>query len=180
METNIEQLKYPIGKFQRPGGHNIESRTEWIQVLKALPSWIDLSLENLDHDQLNTPYRDGGWNIRQVVHHLADSHINAYVRLKLALTEENPAIKVYDEKGWAELADCEITPVNVSATLLHALHRRWTDLLEHLDEASWDRTYFHPVQQRSVPVWEMTALYAWHSRHHTGHIMGLRNLWNIQ
>lgn len=180
METNIELLKYPTGRYQRPENHNAAARQEWIDVLAALPSWIDVSLENLDAGQLETPYREGGWNVRQVVHHLADSHINAYVRLKLALTEENPTIKTYEEKGWAELADSRITPINVSVTLLHSLHRRWTDLLRNLDEADWDRTYHHPVQQRPVPIWEMTALYAWHCRHHTAHIRLVRDHWNIQ
>src|ERR1017187_9265998 len=122
MENNTERLQYPIGRHQK----------EWIGVLEALPSWLDACIENLDEPQLQVPYREGGWNIQQVIHHLADSHMNAYIRLKLALTEENPTVKPYDENSWAKLVDTQIVPVNVSVTMLHALHRRMVALLLYM------------------------------------------------
>jgi len=131
-------------------------------------------IENLDEAQLDTPYREGGWNPRQVIHHIADSHMNAYIRLKLALTEDNPAVKPYDENLWAELHDVKTVPVNISITLLHALHKRWVAQLLGMSAADWERTYYHPEQKTNVPVWQMTALYAWHGRHHMEQIRGLR------
>jgi len=174
MENNLEELKYPIGKYQKPDGYTPEMQQEWISVLAALPSWMDACIENLDEHQLQTPYRDGGWTIQQVVHHVADSHLNAYVRLKLALTEDNPVIKPYNEKEWAELPDSSLVPVNISVTLLHSLHRRMVAILQNMKPSDWERTYFHPQQQRNFPLWEVVALYAWHSKHHTAHIMNLR------
>jgi hypothetical protein len=179
MEENIEQRKYPVGKFIRPETFDVEKLDVWIAELEALPGWLDALIENLDSHQLETPYRPGGWTIQQVVHHLADSHVNAYVRLKLALTETEPHIKPYKEALWAELNDSKIVPINVSITLLHALHRRWTALLNTMKLEDWQRTYFHPDQKRLVPLWEMTAMYAWHCRHHSEHIrqLRIRNNW---
>src|SRR3954470_11573380 len=131
MEATLEELKYPIGKYQKPEAHTPELRKEWIAVLQALPSWMDVCIENLDEHQLQTPYREGGWTIQQVIHHVADSHMNAYVRLKLALTEDNPTIKPYDENAWAKLIDTDIVPVNISVTLLHSMHRRWVAILKN-------------------------------------------------
>jgi len=173
MEQNTDELKYPIGRFEKPEAFTPELKREWIAVLANLPSWMDACIENLDEAQLHVPYRDGGWTIQQVIHHLADSHMNAYIRLKLALTEDNPAIKTYDEKAWALLAD-NAQPVNISITLLHALHRRLVSLLQQLTEADWERTFYHPDRKRNVTVWETAGLYAWHSRHHTAHIRGLK------
>jgi DinB superfamily len=178
METNLEQLKYPIGRYQRPEGHTAEQRKEWISVLRVLPSWIDACIENLDEVQLQVPYREGGWTIQQLVHHVADSHLNAYIRLKLALTEENPVIKPYNEAAWADLIDTQVVPVNVSATMLHTIHLRMVALLEHMQPADWDRTYYHPDHERNFPLWEFMAMYAWHSRHHTEHIRQLRGRMN--
>lgn len=173
-ETELELLRYPVGRYQKPSDVNAELLKEWVAVLEALPSWMDVVIENLDEHQLQTPYRPGGWTVQQVIHHVADSHINAYVRLKLALTEDNPQIKPYKEALWAELPDSEAVPINVSITLLHALHRRWVNLLQSMSPEDWERTYFHPEQNRNVPLWEMTAMYAWHSRHHMEHIRQLR------
>ncbi len=170
----LEELKYPIGKYIKPESYTEQDLKGWIDVLAALPSWVDACIENMDEAQLQTPYRPGGWTVQQVVHHLADSHMNAYVRLKLALTEDNPTIKPYDENGWAALPDTQYTPVNISATLLHALHRRLIALLNHMQPEQWLRTYYHPALQRNIALWEMMALYAWHSRHHIEHIRGLR------
>jgi uncharacterized damage-inducible protein DinB len=174
MENNIEHLQFPIGRYPKPDRFELNDIKQWITVLKLLPSWMDAGIENLDEQQLQIPYREGGWNIQQVIHHVADSHMNAYIRLKLALTEENPTIKPYDEKAWAELEDTKKVPVNISVTLLHSLHRRMVALLENMKEEDWLRTYYHPGFQRKITVWETVALYAWHSRHHTAHIMELR------
>ena len=174
METNIEALRYPVGKFERPTHFSPEAAAEWIKILRLAPSWMDACIENLDEFQLQTPYRDGGWTIQQVVHHMADSHMNAFIRIKLALTEDNPTIKTYDEQLWAELPDTALVPVNVSVTMLHTIHRRMVALLENMPEGGWVRTFYHPDRDRNIPVWELTALYAWHSRHHTAHIQNLR------
>jgi len=177
MTDDLELLKYPIGKYQKPAAYTPELLHEWISIIEALPSWLDVVIENLDEQQLQTPYRPGGWTVNQVIHHLADSHINAYVRVKLALTEDNPQVKPYEEALWAELPDKDV-PVNVSITLLHALHRRWAVLLKHLSPANWERTFYHPDSKRNFPIWEVTAIYAWHSRHHMEHVRRLRERMN--
>jgi len=174
MENNLENLKYPIGRFQRPESYTPQLLEQWIAVISTLPLWMDACIENLDAHQLHTAYREGGWTIQQVVHHLADSHMNAYVRIKLALTEDNPTIKPYSESAWAELPDTQSVPVNISVTLVHALHRRLVALLQRITPADWERTYHHPEHNRDVPLWEVVAMYAWHSRHHVAHINGLR------
>ena len=172
---DLEKQKYPIGRYTKPDSYSAESLKEWISTLEALPMWMDACIENLDHVHLQMPYREGGWTIQQLVHHVADSHLNAYIRLKLALTENTPAIKPYDEKAWAELPDTQLVPVNISVTLLHTIHRRMVVLLNNLQPSDWERTYFHPEHQRNVPIWEMVAMYAWHSRHHTVHIKFFRD-----
>jgi hypothetical protein len=174
MDTTLEQLRYPIGRYERPATYDAGLLQEWMDVLCVLPSWMDACIENLDANQLQVPYRDGGWTIQQVVHHVADSHMNMYIRLKFALTEDTPTIMPYDENAWAVLPDVEQVPVNVSVTLLHALHRRIIAVLENLSATEWERTYYHPDNKRHFPIWEMTALYAWHSRHHMEHIRQLR------
>ncbi len=178
MDDSHEQYAYPIGKFQPMERYEPEMQTEWIAALEALPSWLDAVIENLDAAQLDTSYREGGWTVNQVIHHLADSHMNAYVRLKLTLTEESPVVKPYDEKLWAELSEIENVPVNISITLLHALHRRWVQTLRNMTDADWERNYFHPEHERYVPIWEMTDLYAWHGRHHMEQIRSLRQRMN--
>ena len=175
MDDGHEQYAFPIGRFQPMERYAPEMQTEWITALEALPHWLDAVVENLDAAQLATPYRTGGWTVNQVIHHIADSHMNAYIRLKLTLTEDNPIVKPYDEKLWAELADVDAIPVNVSITLLHALHRRWVSVLRNMQEEDRERTYFHPEHERYVPLWEMTDLYAWHGRHHMEQIRSLRN-----
>jgi len=169
-----EQLRYPIGRFAKPDAFDPGNRRAWLQALAALPGWLDVLMQNLDAAQLETPYREGGWTMNQVIHHLADSHMNAFIRLKLALTEDAPNVKPYEEARWAETSEIQSVPANVSITLLHALHRRWTDLLERIPEDAWERCYFHPESQRLVPVWEMTAMYAWHGRHHMEQLRSLR------
>lgn len=178
MELNIEQATYPIGKYHKPDEHMPEMQNDWISAIEALPTWLDPCIENLDNEQLEVPYRPGGWNTRQIIHHLADSHMNGYIRLKLALTEDNPIIKPYDQDRWALLPDVEIEPLNISITLLHALHRRWGTLLRNLREEDWERTYFHPEYEQTVSVWEMADNYAWHGRHHMEQIRSLRTRMN--
>jgi hypothetical protein len=170
----LEELRYPIGPYNRPDSYTPGDIAAWMAVIEALPLWMDVCIENLDAAQLDTPYRPGGWTINQTIHHLADSHMNAFIRLKLALTEVNPSIKPYEEALWAETPEMTTVPVNVSITLLHALHRRWVALLKGFNEEDWLRTYYHPEQKREFPIWDMTAMYAWHSRHHMEHIRRLR------
>ena len=174
MDDALQHLKYPIGQFKKPVSHDASMHLEWLSALEALPSWLDACIENLDASQLDTPYRESGWTLAQVIHHVADSHMNAFIRLKLALTEQDPIIRPYNEAEWALTPEYTNVPVNVSITLLHALHRRWIALLNGMKPADWDRCYFHPEQDRYVPLWEQTAMYAWHSRHHMEHIRGLR------
>jgi len=178
MEDTLEQLKYPIGHFQVPPSFTDADKKQWIATLEALPKWLDALIENLDEAQLKTPYRPGGWNTIEVVHHIADSHMNAYIRLKLTLTEDNPQVKPYAEARWAELPDVQTVPVNISITLVHALHRRWTAALRAMSPEEWERTYYHPEHKRNVPLWEMTAMYDWHSRHHMEQIRRLRERMN--
>ena len=178
MPDSLEQLKYPIGKYERLQTYTPELLNQWIKVLEALPSWMDACIENLDVFQLQTPYRDGGWTIQQVVHHVADSHINAYIRLKLGLTEDNPTITPYLEGSWALLDDVQDVPVNISVTMLHTIHIRIVAVMKKMNPEDWERTYFHPEHKRSIPLWEMAAMYAWHSKHHTEHIRRLRDRMN--
>lgn len=174
-EQEMEQLKYPIGRYQKPEAFDESQLPEWLAMLEMLPHWLDACIENLDAAQLDTPYRPGGWNIKQVIHHVADSHMNAYIRVRLALTEDNPTITPYKENAWAMLPDVDDVPVNVSVTLLHGLHRRLVSLLRQLQPEDWHRTYYHPQYNRLFPIWEVVALYVWHSQHHTAHIRTLRD-----
>lgn len=161
--------RYPIGKYQ-PQPYSEKQLHEWLNDLKFLPTDLENSILNLDEVQFDTPYREGGWTIKQVVHHVADSHINAYVRFKLALTESNPTIKPYDEKLWAELNDSKNLPANISLTLIHALHARWYEMIKGLGREEWERTYFHPEQKKASTLWYLLGMYAWHGKHHVAHI----------
>ena len=147
--------------------------------IETLPLHIENAILNLDEAQLNTVYRDGGWTLKQVVHHVADSHMNAYIRFKLGLTEDNPTIKSYDEALWAEMMDTKIIPINVSITLLHALHKRWSVVLKNIKNEEWNRTLFHPQYKKEMSLWYLLGMYAWHSKHHVAHITSLRerNSW---
>jgi hypothetical protein len=173
-------LRYPIGRQEEQPYYNEENFSERIRdihlrEIKILPSLLEHAVLNLDADQLNTPYRPGGWTIQQVVHHVPDSHMNAYIRFKLALTENNPVIKPYNEAAWALLNDTFSVPVNISLTLLHALHARWFDLLQGINEADWKRTVFHPEHKREITLWSLLGSYAWHGKHHVAHITSLRD-----
>ena len=166
----IATEQYPIGKFVYPLNYSLEDLTGWIKIIRHFPLTLKEQVTHLSELDLIKTYRTGGWNIRQLIHHCADSHINAYVRLKLALTENNPIIKTYHENSWAELPDTNLTPVGISLEILIGVHYRWSILLDHLEEQEWARSYTHPESGKITPVWAMTALYAWHSNHHLRHI----------
>ncbi len=167
--------RYPIGKFE-PQPFSKEQLQKWIDDIKFLPQSLENAILNLDDEQLQTPYRDGGWTVQQVVHHVADSHMNAYIRFKLALTENNPVVKPYDEKLWAELPDVNAVPVNVSITLLYALHTRWYSLLLNIKDDEWEtKTVFHPEHNKEMSLWYLLGMYAWHGKHHVGHIGIINN-----
>jgi uncharacterized damage-inducible protein DinB len=164
--------RYPVGRFQRPEQVTPHERMAAIAVLAELPGKLKEALEGLDRVQLETPYREGGWTVRQLVHHIADSHMNAFIRIRLALTEDWPTISTYDEKAWALLHDAA-APVAWSTALLENLHARWVMMLESLTEEQWARGMNHP-EKGPVTVEMTTLLYAWHSRHHVAHITRLR------
>lgn len=166
-------LSYPIGKFEAPAALGPDARREWIDTIAAAPARMRAAVEGLSVQQLDTPYRPDGWTVRQVVHHLADSHMHSYIRYRLALTEENPTIKPYDQVKWAELLDARFGPVETSLELLESLHSRWVALLESMSDADFERTFFHP-ERGQVRLDATLALYAWHCRHHEAHITGLR------
>ncbi|KQU24252.1 metal-dependent hydrolase [Bacillus sp. Leaf13] len=165
------EARYPIGKFQFEGEITRSVTEGWIKEIEALPGLLREAVRNMDEEQLDTAYRTDGWTVRQVVHHLADSHMNAYIRFKLALTENNPVIKPYDEGKWAELPDNKL-PVDISLSLLEALHIRWTKLLHSLNSADLKKTFIHP-DSGEVSVGENIGIYAWHGRHHLAHITSL-------
>ena len=171
--TDLESLRYPIGRFTPPQNSTPETRSAQIEILRSLPDALQSAISGLGLAQLDTPYREGGWTVRQLIHHIADSHANSFIRFKLALTEDWPTVKPYDEKAWAELSDSRDVPVGVSMQLIAALHTRWVTLLESLGEADFQRGYIHPESGRQNLA-HVLALYAWHSRHHTAHITNLR------
>jgi hypothetical protein len=170
--TDLLGLRYPLGRFIPPMSSTAESRSIHIQTLRLLPGHLRSAVNGLSDPQLDTPYRPEGWTVRQVVHHVADSHTNSYVRFKLALTEDWPTITAYDEAAWAKLADSGL-PVEVSLTWIEALHERWVVLLESMSEEDFQKGFVHPERGRQK-LETTLALYDWHSRHHTAHITGLR------
>jgi uncharacterized damage-inducible protein DinB len=165
--------RYPIGKYELPADVTPAKRAEAIREIASAPEKIRAAVHGLNEKQLNTPYRDGGWTVRQVVHHVADSHMNAYVRWRLALTESEPIIKPYEESAWAKLEDAAHAPVEVSLRLLEPLHERWVSLLHSIKEREFARTLRHPDHGLLTLDW-MLFLYAWHGKHHTAHITELR------
>jgi len=171
--TTQADLRYPIGLFETQP-FTEDRKQEWIADIRFLPRILEHALLNLNEEQLHTPYREGGWTVHQLVHHVADSHMNAYIRCKLAMTETEPTIKPYEENAWADLADVRALPVNISVTLLHALHERWHTFLRALPNEAWERTVYHPEQRKKMSLWYLLGLYAWHGRHHTAHITALR------
>jgi uncharacterized damage-inducible protein DinB len=172
--ATIENLKYPVGKFSRPPEYTKPLMDDFIRTIELLPEKLKAEIQNLNDEQLDTPYRENGWTVRQVVHHLADSHMNAYIRCKLAMTEELPVIKPYFEDRWAELTEAKEAPAEVSISLLEALHRRWVLFLRSISESDMTRKFHHPETKKDMEIRTIIALYAWHSRHHLAHITSLK------
>ena len=174
---NLEKLKYPIGRYQVERNIDKAAIRNWIKEIEMLPQRLSEAVKGLSEKQLQTPYRPDGWTVQQVVHHIADSHMNAYIRFKLALTENNPLIKPYDEKLWAELPDSNLTDINVSLELINALHKRWTTLLRQLDEKELNKEFLHP-ESGMKKLKESISHYAWHGNHHLAHITSLKQRMN--
>ncbi|SFP77015.1 YfiT family bacillithiol transferase [Hymenobacter arizonensis] len=171
MNPTNELLSYPIGHAQLPDGPLAPAeRTALIQQIAELPTQVTATAKAVGGEGLERPYRPGGWSGRQVIHHLADSHMNCYFRFRLALTEANPTVRPYEEQAWAELPDVAATPITVSLTLLEALHTRWVTLLHHLSEEQWQRTFYHPGTKRDFTLDQALAMYAWHGNHHLAHL----------
>jgi len=169
-----DDLRYPIGKFEMVSPITPERLRQWIDEIASAPGQLRAAVAGLSDAQLDTPYRPGGWTVRQVVHHLPDSHMNSYCRFRLALTEDAPTIKPYNEARWAELPDATTAPVDLSLALLESLHQRWVVLLKALTEAEWDRRFLHPeLGERTLRV--SAGVYAWHGRHHVAQITSLRS-----
>ena len=165
-----EKLRYPIGKFIAPTEFSQRAIEKWINEIQELPSQCQNEMSDFTEEMLNESYRPGGWTTRQVIHHIADSHVNAYIRFKLSLTEDLPAIRPYMEDRWAELPDSKTSPPEISLSLLHALHRRWIIVVKHMKLDEFDRRYYHPENKKEFSLKTALALYAWHGRHHLEHI----------
>src|SRR5687767_2639242 len=166
--NNIDDLRYPIGKFSPQESYRPEEILSNIMRIERLPAQVEMVLTSLSSKQLDTPYREGGWTARQVIHHMADSHMNAYIRFKWTLTETTPVIKAYDEKAWAETPETKLDPV-ISITFLKAHHVKWTALLKLIKNEDLRKEFFHPDSKKHVPLDRLIALYAWHGEHHLGH-----------
>jgi hypothetical protein len=169
----MDDLRYPVGEFHFPAAVSAQELATFIDQIAEAPARMRAAIAGLSESQLDTPYRPGGWTVRQVVHHVPDSHINSYTRFRLALTEDEPVIKPYEEKRWADLSDARTLPVEVSLALLDSLHGRWVPLLRSLSDADWKRSFRHP-ELGLVSLENNAALYAWHGRHHVAHITSLR------
>lgn len=173
--TTDELLRYPVGRYAPAGDPaTTTQRGEWLREVATLPAQLRAAVAGLGESQMATPYRPGGWTLDQLVHHVADSHMNAYARFKLALTEPEPVIKPYDEARWAELPDVAAVSPAVSLALLDALHARWAALLERLTPDAWARTFRHPERPHPMRLDDALGMYAWHGRHHTAHVTRLR------
>ncbi|MGZ4814602.1 MAG: YfiT family bacillithiol transferase [Terriglobales bacterium] len=166
-------VRFPVGPFKPEASYTDAQRAAFVQDIADLPSKLRSALAGLNEVQLNTPYRDGGWTVRQTVHHLADSHANSYIRLRFAATEDNPTIMPYNEAVWAELPDAKHAPVEPSLQVLEGLHQRWVSLLKSFKPEDWKRTLFHP-ERGKLDMTVLAALYSWHCRHHVAHITELR------
>ncbi len=164
-----EQLKFPAGKFKAPVSYTAEDIRKWITIIKEFPGRLRQAIIGLNEKQLDTPYRTGGWSLRQVVHHVADSHMNSILRFKWALTEDNPTIKPFEEADWALLPDYRL-PVEPSLRILEGLHLHWVALLESFTDEEWSRTFMHPQSGETMQLKKALALYACHSKHHLAHI----------
>jgi hypothetical protein len=172
--NNDDLLRYPIGKFTAKDSYSTEELENFIERIENLPREIEKVINSMTVKQLDTPYRQGGWTARQVVHHIADSHTNAYVRFKWTITESTPTIKAYDEKAWAETAETKLDPV-ISIDLLKALHAKWSALLRRLSPSDFQKEFLHPETNKHMRLDRMTAMYAWHGEHHFGHLKIVAN-----
>ena len=171
METiAIDTLRYPVGKFKTPREYTQQDIQTWITTIEKLPAELKEELRLAGENKLDVPYREGGWTVRQVVHHLADSHMNSYIRFKLSMTETDPTVRPYYEDRWAELTDAKSGPVEFSVNLLEALHQRWVYFLRSLTPADFQRRFYHPEHDKHFELREILALYAWHCQHHLGHV----------
>ncbi len=173
--TTLEQKKYPIGKFIAPQPISDVEVDQYIKVLQYFPAKLKNLVENWTDDQLDTQYREGGWRVRQLVNHLADSHMNSFVRFKLALTEHNPTIQPYDEAKWAQLQDSFTIDIKPALQMLKGIHKRWVYELKSLTNKEFESTFFHPEQNRTINLREQLAFYAWHCKHHFAHIQNLKS-----
>ncbi len=176
MATTVQEpdLRYPVGKFSWDAPISEADHSKFIAAIAETPAALRSAVKGLSREQLDTRYRPGGWTVRQVIHHVPDSHMNAYTRFKLALTEDVPTIRTYEEAAWAELPDSQNVPIEVSLDLLDALHLRWLALLRSMDQAAFRRELRHPEHGRVLTLEQMLGLYAWHGRHHVAHITSLR------
>jgi hypothetical protein len=170
----MEHLKFPIGRFEKPASFNDELRKAWIETISDFPSKLREACENMSDLELSSPYRPNGWTPIQVVHHCADSHMNAFIRFKLALTETDPTIKPYKEDLWAELSESINKNLTPSLAIIDGVHARWTQLLETMSLEDYDKRYFHPEQEAYFTLYEALANYDWHSRHHLAHVLLLK------
>lgn len=170
----LENLRYPIGKFQFPASFSVANTENNIHTICHFPQILRETVKCLSDEQLNTPYRPDSWTVRQVVHHMADSHMNSYVRFKWTLTEDSPTIRTYDEKAWAELPDAKNDAIEPSLLLLTALHLKWTTMLKNLSEDQMQQSFIHPQNGKHIKLYQNIALYAWHCNHHLAHIMDLK------
>ncbi len=174
-EQELEQLKYPIGRFTKPEAFTPEFLEKAIATIESFPEKLKKETQNLSEEQLDTPYRENGWTIKQVVHHCADSHINSIIRFKLALTEDKPTIRPYFEDRFAELTDSKNFPIEASLQMLEGTHKRWVALLKSLSEEDLQKTFIHPEHNREFSLELNIAIYAWHCEHHLAHITVLKN-----
>jgi uncharacterized damage-inducible protein DinB len=172
--NDLEKLRYPVGEFSPQPVYSASDAESYISAIEQFPAKLTKEVENLSDNQLDTPYRDGGWTIRQVVHHVVDSHLNSYTRFKLTLTEETPTIKTYFEDRWAELPEAKTGPIELSLPLLTSLHKRWVVMLKNLTKQQLERTLFHPELKREMTLYELLHLYGWHCEHHLAHITELK------
>lgn len=170
----MEELKYPVGQYKKPEIFTKEILATAISIIEQFPKKIKQEVLHLTDEQLDTPYRPEGWTIRQVVHHCADSHMNALIRLKLALTENTPTIKPYMEALWADLADTKTLPIHSSLIIIEGVHKRWTAVLKSMNEKDFTRSFIHPEKGRAITLNESADMYAWHCNHHLAHITHLK------
>ena len=172
----MEILKYPIGQFNLPETIDKSKRNEWIKSIERLPESLKTAAEGWSDEQFNTPYREGSWTVKQLIHHIADSHMNSLIRFKWGLTEDSPTIKTYDQSAWANLQDVRILDAKVSLDLISALHLRFVALLKNMSLEDFSRTIFHPEMKKHISLEQLLALYGWHSEHHLAQILQLKKL----